>query len=306
MKIIILDGYTANPGDISWDPIAAYGQLSSYGHTKVEEIITKGKDAEVIITNAVPFHRATFAALPKLELLCVISTGYNHIDVDAAREFGVAVTNVPGYSTDAVAQHTIALLLELTNLVALHNESVQRGDYYDAQDDCYFLSPLTLLAGKTLGIIGYGNIGQKVGFIGQALGMKVIPYSKDPKGAQQADVVTLHCPLTLKNQHMVDESFINNMKDGAILLNTARGGLIDETALAAALQCGKLAGAGLDALTIEPPRRESPSPLLGISNCIITPHNAWMPRETREQLIQTAAENIESFLAGGRLNRVDK
>lgn len=306
MKIAIIDGYTTNPGDLSWEPITMYGSISVYAHTQMEDISSIAGNAEIIVVNAVPFNRSTFASLPNLRMLSVISTGYNHIDLDAAREFGVAVANAPGYSTDAVAQHTIALLLAITNRVDLHNQSVQRGDYFDVLDDCYFLSPLMLLSGKTLGIIGFGNIGQKVGAIGKALGMKVIPYSKNPQEAQMADVVSLHCPLTHENRHMINESFIGNMKDGAILLNTARGGLIDENALADALQSGKLYGAGLDALAVEPPLRDKPSPLLGIPNCIITPHNAWTPTETRQQLIQIAAANIGSFLSGGRLNRVDR
>lgn len=306
MKIAILDAHTTNPGDLSWDPIAAYGRLAVYDYTLPAEIVSHTGDAEIIVANAVPFDRDAFAALPNLKFLDVMSTGYNHIDLKAAKEFGVAVANVPGYSTDAVAQHTIALLLALTNKVALHNESVQRGDYFDAQDDCYFLSPLTLLAGKTFGIIGYGNIGKKAGAIAAAFGMEVIPYSKDPKRAQRADVVSLHCPLTPENRQIINESFIANMKTGAILINTARGGLVDEKALADALESGKLSGAGVDTLTVEPPKRENPSPLMGLGNCVITPHNAWMPVETRELLIQITADNIGSFLAGGRLNRVDQ
>jgi len=305
MKITILDGYTTNAGDISWDPIAAYGQLSVFDHTLPEEISSHAADAEIIVANAVPFDRNAFAVLPNLKFLDIMSTGYNHVDLDAAREFGVAVANVPGYSTDAVAQHTIALLLALTNKVSLHDESVRRGDYFDAEDDCYFLSPLTLLAGKTFGIIGYGNIGKKVGVIAAALGMEVIPYSTDPIGARKADVVSLHCPLTMENRGMINETFIGDMKTGAILINTARGGLVDEKALADALRSGKLSGAGLDVLTVEPPKRENPSPLMGLGNCVITPHNAWMPVETRELLVQIAADNIGSFLAGGLFNRVD-
>ena len=304
MNIAILEGYTTNPGDLSWEPIAALGSLAVYDFTSLSEIQTRGEHVEIIVTNALPFDAEMLSMLPDLKLLSVLSTGYNHIDIEAARENGIAVTNVPGYASDAVAQHTIALLLELTNQVALHNESVQRGDYFDVHGDCYFLRPLTLLAGKTLGIVGYGNIGKKVGSIGEALGMKVIPYSQDPKGAMAADVVSLHCPLTDKNQRMVDKSFIDNMKSGALLLNTARGGLIDEHALAEALRTGKLGGAGLDALTEEPPKREAPGPLFGLPNCIITPHNAWMPVETRNLLIQSAAANIKSFLSGGLLNRI--
>lgn len=307
MKITILDGYTTNPGDISWAPIEACTQetLMVYESTTPEDLAARAAGAQILVSNALQFGREEFRELPDLKLLCLISTGYSHVDLAAARQAGVAVTNTPGYSTEAVAQHTIALLLELTNQVALHDRSVREGGYFDIPYDCYFVKPLTLLAGKTLGIIGYGNIGRKVGHIAAALGMEVIPYSRDPEGARRADVVSLHCPLTRETRHLINTEFIHGMKDGALLLNTARGSLVDEAALAHALETGKLAGAGLDVLVTEPQRRENPSPLLGAPNCVVTPHNAWMPRESRQRLIHMAAENIVSFLEGGRLNRVD-
>jgi glycerate dehydrogenase len=305
MKITILDGYTTNPGDLSWEPISALGQLTVFDNTMENDVPALAYDTEVIVSAGTTFSRKTLAALPNLKLLALISTGYSHVDLSAARELGIAVTNAPGYSTDAVAQHTIALLLELTNQVGLHNQAVQGGAFFNHPYDCFILRPLHLLSGKTLGIIGYGNIGRKVGVIAEALGMKVIPYSKDPEGAIAADVISLHCPLAAENHHMVDHDFIKKMKDGALLLNTARGGLIDEVALAEALKSGKLSGAGLDVLTVEPPRKEDSNPLFGIENCFITPHNAWMPNETRALLIQTAAESIESFLKGEMLNRVE-
>ena len=307
MKITILEGYTTNPGDISWAPIEACTQetLTVYESTAPEDLATRAAGAGILVTNALPFGAEEFRQLPDLKLLCLISTGYSHVDLAAAKAAGVAVANTPGYSTEAVAQHTIALLLELTNQVALHDRSIRDGDYFDIPYDCYFARPLTLLAGKTLGIIGYGNIGRKVGRIAAALGMDVIPYSKDPEAARRADVVSLHCPLTEETRGMINAGFIHGMKGGALILNTARGSLVDEDALAHALHTGKLAGAGLDVLIDEPPRREAPSPLLNAPNCVITPHNAWMPRETRQRLIHMAAENILSFLEGGRLNRVD-
>ena len=305
MKITIVDGYNTNPGDLSWASISALGQLTVFENTMEQDVPALAFDADIIVSADLPFTRKTLAALPNLKMLALISTGYSHVDLTAAKDLSIAVTNAPGYSTDAVAQHTIALLLELTNQVGLHNQAVQDGYYTDFSHTCFTLRPLHLLSGKTLGIVGYGNIGRKVGAIAEALGMKIIPYSKDPEGAITADILSLHCPLTEKNHHMVNADFIKKMKDGALLLNTARGGLVDEFALAEALKSGKLSGAGLDVLTVEPPRKEDSNPLFGIDNCFITPHNAWMPNETRALLIQTAAESIESFLMGGTLNRVD-
>lgn len=305
MKITIVDGYNTNPGDLSWASINALGQLTVFESTPAVDVPALAYDADIIVSADIPFTRNILAALPNLKLLALLSTGYSHVDLTAAKELGIAVTNAPGYSTDAVAQHTIALLLELTNQVGLHNQAVQDGRYTDFSHSCFTLRPLHLLSGKTLGIVGYGNIGRKVGAIAEALGMKVIPFSEDPEGAIAADVVSLHCPLTSENHHMVNGDFIKKMKDGALFVNTARGGLVDEFALAEALKSGKISGAGLDVLTVEPPRRKDPNPLIGIKNCFITPHNAWMPIETRALLIQTAATSIESFLAGGKLNRVD-
>ena len=305
MKITIVDGYTTNPGDLSWEPIRTLGQLTVFDNMSEEDVPKMAFDADVIISCSVPFSRETLASLPNLKLLALFSTGYSHVDVDAAKGLGIAVCNAPEYSTDAVAQHTIALLLELTNQVGLHNQAVQDGYYTDYPYACFILKPMHLLAGKTLGIVGYGNIGRKVGEIAEALGMKVIAYSKDPEGAVAADVVSLHCPLTENNREMVDADFIKKMKDGALLLNTARGGLIDEFALSDALKSGKLSGAGLDVLTEEPPRKEGVNPLFGIENCFITPHHAWMPSETRGLLIQTVADGIKSFQTGETLYRVD-
>jgi glycerate dehydrogenase len=305
MKITIVDGYTTNSGDLSWEPISNLGELTVFDNMDEDDVPKLAYDADIIISCSVPFSRKTLAALPNLKLLALFSTGYSHVDVTAAKELGIAVCNAPEYSTEAVAQHTIALLLELTNQVGLHNQAVQDGYYTDYPHACFILKPMHLLAGKTLGIIGYGNIGRRVGVIAEALGMKVIPYSKDPEGAVAADVVSLHSPLTDKNRLMVNADFIKKMKDGALLLNTARGGLIDEFALAEALKSGKLSGTGLDVLTVEPPRKEDANPLFGIENCFITPHHAWMPSETRALLIQTVASGIESFQKGGTLNRVD-
>ena len=231
------------------------------------------------------------------------ATGYNNIDVAAAADLGIAVTNIPAYSTDAVAQHTIALILELSNHVGLHNSSVQQGQWSDCKYFCYWKKPVMLLAGKSLGIIGYGAIGRRVAEIAKALGMTVNVYSEDPESAMKSDFVSLHCPLTEDNKRMVDSQFIVNMKPGAVLINTARGGLVDERALADALKSGFLSAAAVDVLESEPPSIDCP--LIGLDNCIITPHIAWAPKEMRQAVIDILAENLESWLQGGRLNRVE-
>jgi glycerate dehydrogenase len=225
--------------------------------------------------------------------------------MEAAREKGIAVTNVPDYSTEAVAQHTLALLLELSNQVGAHNKTIQDGKWYDIPDDCFCVKPLTLLAGKSIGIVGSGKIGSRVGIIAKALGMEVIIFSKDPQGARQADVLSLHCPLTHENREMINKEFIGGMKDGALLINTARGGLINENDLAQALKNGKLGGAALDVLAVEPPIKENPSPMIGLDNCIITPHHAWMPLETRKKLIEISVGNLSAYLGKQIVNRVD-
>ena len=223
-----------------------------------------------------------------LKYIGIGATGFNHIDLEAAKDLSVAVTNIPAYSTDAVAQHAIALLLQITN---------RPGTYDDVET-----TPLTLLNGKSIGIVGYGNIGRKVGEIAASLGMEVIPYSVDPERAVRSDVLSLNCPLTEENRHMVNREFIGRMQDGAILINTARGGLVDEEALAQALKSGKLKAAGLDVLEQEPP--EETCPLLGLENCVITPHVAFTPKETREKIIELLAENLKSYIEGGNLNRI--
>ena len=263
-------------------------ELEYYLTSSEEEAKSRLTDAEAVFIDSFPIGRELMEANPQLNYIGIGATGFNHIDLDAARELGVAVTNIPAYSTDAVAQHAAALLLQLTNYP---------GTYVDNDT-----TPPMLLNGKTMGIVGYGNIGRKLGEIAEALGMKVIPYSKDPERAVKADVVSLNCPLTEQNTRMVDHDFIAKMKDGAILINTARGGLVDEEALAEALKIGKIKAAGLDVLTKEPP--DESCPLLGLKNCIITPHIAFTPKETREKIIDILAENLESFLNGGKANRI--
>ena len=305
MKLIVLDGYTTNPGDLSWAGLGSLGELYVYPRSTRDEAIIRIRDAQGVFVNAVGIDREMMDQAKNLEYIGVLSTGYNSIDIAAAREKGIAVTNVPDYSTEAVAQHTIALLLELTNQVGIHNQSIQGGKWYEISDDCFCVKPLTLLAGKTLGIVGGGKIGSRVGIIAKALGMDVIIYSKDPEGAQGADVVSLHCPLTIENREMINKGFIAGMKDDSFLINTARGGLVNENDLAEALKNGKLRGAALDVLALEPPIKENPSPLIGLPNCIVTPHHAWMPLEARGKLIALAVENFQSYLNKNPINRVD-
>lgn len=305
MKIVVLDGYTTNPGDLSWNKIKELGQLVVYDRTLPQEIVARAKDAEVVIVNITELTEDILRQLPKLKLISIMATGYNNVDISTARAQGIAVCNTPAYSTEAVSQHTIALLLEIANHVALHSDSVHKGAWQKCPDDCFYIKPLTLLDGKTLGIIGYGNIGKRVGRIAEALGMKVIPYSQNPEAAIKADVISLHCPLTPENRRIINSEFISKMKNGAILLNTSRGELIDETALSEALISGKIAAAGVDVLKTEPPKSIESCSLIGAPNCFITPHNAWTPLETRRLLLNIAYKNIESFVNGETLNRVD-
>lgn len=303
MDIVVLDGYTINPGDLSWDNLEKLGDsLTVYDLTPAEELINRIGKKEVIMTSKCFITREIIEKCPDLKYIGSMATGYNNIDVKAAAEAGIVVTNVPAYSTDAVAQHTIALLLELANNAGLHNASVQSGDWSRCEHFCYWKKPVTLLAGKSIGIIGYGAIGSKVAEIARALGMAVNIYSRDPEAAVSSDVVSLHCPLTEENAKMIDADFISRMKPGAFLINTARGGLVDEYALAGALRSGRLGGAAVDVISREPASEDCP--LLGLSNCIITPHMAWSPEEMRQAVIDTITENLKSWMDGNTINQV--
>ena len=303
MDIVVLDGYTINPGDLSWDSLEKLGDsLTLYDLTPAEELINRIGKKEVIMTSKCFITREIIEKCPDLKYIGSMATGYNNIDVKAAAEAGIVVTNVPAYSTDAVAQHTIALLLELANNAGLHNASVQSGDWSRCEHFCYWKRPVTLLAGKSIGIIGYGAIGSKVAEIARALGMTVNIYSRDPEAAVSSDVVSLHCPLTEENAKMIDADFISRMKPGAFLINTARGGLVDEYALAGALRSGRLGGAAVDVISREPASEDCP--LLGLSNCIITPHMAWSPEEMRQAVIDTITENLKSWMDGNTINQV--
>lgn len=316
MKIVILDAYAANPGDLSWDEFAALGDLTVYDRTAQEDAAARIGDAEVVFINKVRLTDEIFAACPNLKLVSILATGYNIVDLAAAKRRGITVCNVPGYSTRAVVQMTFALLLEICQQVGLHSGAVHTGRWQTCPDFCFWDRPLIELDGKTMGIVGYGAIGSAVGTVAQALGMKLLVTARHekpvPEGARfvslpellaQSDVVSLHCPQTAENARMIDAGALAQMKDGAILLNTARGGLLDEQAVADALRSGKLLAAGMDVVSAEPIRAYNP--LLTAPNCFLTPHIAWAPLETRRRLQAISAENLRAFLAGKPQNVVN-
>ena len=316
MKIVILDAYAANPGDLSWDEFAALGELTVYDRTAQEYAAARIGDAEVVFINKVRLTDDIFAACPNLKLVSILATGYNIVDLAAAKRRGITVCNVPGYSTRAVVQMTFALLLEICQQVGLHSGAVHTGQWQSCPDFCFWDRPLIELDGKTMGIVGYGAIGSAVGTVAQALGMKLLVTARHekpvPEGARfvslpellaQSDVVSLHCPQTPENARMIDAGALAQMKDGAILLNTARGGLLDEQAVADALRSGKLLAAGMDVVSAEPIRADNP--LLTAPNCFLTPHIAWAPLETRRRLQAISAENLRAFLAGKPQNVVN-
>lgn len=316
MKIVILDAYAANPGDLSWDEFAALGDLTVYDRTAQEDAAARIGDAEVVFINKVRLTDEIFAACPNLKLVSILATGYNIVDLAAAKRRGITVCNVPGYSTRAVVQMTFALLLEICQQVGLHSGAVHTGRWQTCPDFCFWDRPLIELDGKTMGIVGYGAIGSAVGTVAQALGMKLLVTARHerpvPEGARfvslpellaQSDVVSLHCPQTAENARMIDAGALAQMKDGAILLNTARGGLLDEQAVADALRSGKLLAAGMDVVSAEPIRADNP--LLTAPNCFLTPHIAWAPLETRRRLQAISAENLRAFLEGKPQNVVN-
>mgnify|MGYP000008174732 FL=1 len=316
MKIVILDAYAANPGDLSWDEFAALGELTVYDRTAQEDAAARIGDAEVVFINKVRLTDEIFAACPNLKLVSILATGYNIVDLAAAKRRGITVCNVPGYSTRAVVQMTFALLLEICQQVGLHSGAVHTGRWQTCPDFCFWDRPLIELDGKTMGIVGYGAIGSAVGTVAQALGMKLLVTARHerpvPEGARfvslpellaQSDVVSLHCPQTAENARMINAGALAQMKDGAILLNTARGGLLDEQAVADALRSGKLLAAGMDVVSAEPIRADNP--LLTAPNCFLTPHIAWAPLETRRRLQAISAENLRAFLAGKPQNVVN-
>lgn len=305
MEIVLLDGYTINPGDLSWKRLELMSdKFTVFDKTPPERVASRIGLCDVLMTSKCRITREIMATSPNLKYIGLTATGYNNVDVKAAADLGIAVTNVPSYATDAVAQHTMALILEITNNVGLHNSSVQEGEWANSKYFCYWKKPVTLLAGKSIGIIGYGEIGKKVAELAKAFGMTVNIYSRDPEAAIKSDYVSLHCPLTPENEKMVNTQFLVNMKPGAVLINTARGGLVDERALADALKAGFIAGAATDVLTTEPP--EEDCPLIGLDNCILTPHMAWAPKEMRQLVIDTLADNLAAWLDDRIVNRVER
>ena len=302
MKFTILDAFSINPGDLSWKPLEDLCDFFPYDRTEDHEIEEHISGCDGFFVSKCPITRQVMESCPTLKFIGVTATGYDNVDLEAARDLGIAVCNVPAYSTEAVAQHTFALILELSNRVGSYDQSVQNGKWYETKDFTFIQEPLTLLDGKSLGIIGYGNIGKRVARIGEAFGMKINIYSRDKQAAMTSDILTLHCPLTPETQGFINADFIGAMKDGAILINTARGALVNEGDLADALRSGKLAAAAVDVLAGEPPK--APHPLIGLPNCILTPHIAWMPKETRQRVIDICTDNLQSWLAGGDLNRL--
>lgn len=313
MRITILDGHTTNPGDLSWEPLHAFGDCAVHDRSAAAEIVPRAAGADVVLTNKTPLTRETIAALPQLKCIGVLATGYNVVDVAAARARGIPVCNVPEYGTPNVAQATFALLLELTNRVGRHAELVRAGRWSSCPDFCFWEGELVELAGLTLGVVGYGRIGRAVATIGRAFGMRILAWRRSPgddpecvgldRLLRESDVVSLHCPLTAETERLVNAATLATMKPTAFLVNTARGGLVDEAALAAALDAGRLAGAGLDVLAVEPPAISNP--LLAARNCIITPHVAWATREARRRLIEITADNVRAFVAGTPRNVVN-
>jgi glycerate dehydrogenase len=311
--IVITDGYTLNPGDLDWSAFNKLGSVTLYDRTAKDQIIGRCKDATVIITNKTAIDAQTIHECVKLKVIAVTATGYNVVSVAAAKSKGVVVCNVPAYGTDSVAQHTFAMLLELTNHVGDNNALVQKGEWASNIDWCFTKKPLIELSGKTLGIVGYGKIGQKVAEIGAAFGMKVIyinPSGRSGIGQAvsleklftESDVVTLHLPLKEDNKAFVNSSLLSLMKPSAFLINTSRGQLIDESDLAHALKNRMIAGAALDVLSVEPPPQNHP--LIGISTCLITPHNAWLSFEARQRIMNMTLQNVEMALAGSPQNLV--
>ena len=319
-NIVVLDGYTLNPGDLSWEGLQSLGHCELYERSTLPEVLKRARGAEIALVNKVVLNRETIFALPHLKYIGVTATGYNIVDTAAARERNIAVTNVPSYGTKSVAQMTFALLLELTQRAGHHAQTVREGRWSACPDFCYWDYPLLELDGLTMGIVGYGRIGRAVAGLAAAFGMKVIANSRSAGGMEreesttvrfadlealfrQSDIISLHCPLTPETKHLINAQRLSWMKPSAFLLNTSRGALIDEPALFEALESGRIAGAGLDVLAIEPPPADHP--LLRARNCLVTPHIAWATRAARSRLLEVAVANVQAFLAGQPRNVVN-
>lgn len=319
MKIVILDAFTSNPGDLSWDTIEEMGELTVYERTTPEEVLERCTGSEVIFTNKVILNSETIEQLPELKYIGVLATGTNVVDLNFAKEKGICVTNIPGYSTDSVVQHILALMLHFSSKVSVHNDAVQQGDWVNSIDFSFTLGTLNELSGKTLGIIGLGTIGRKLARVADAMGMKIVaahqssmdrlelPYEVEWLPVDEvfalADFLSLNCPLTPETEKVVNAEHLKKMKSSAIVINTGRGPLVDEQALTDALNNGTIAGAGLDVLSTEPPAGDNP--LLSAKNCVITPHIAWASREARARLIAIAADNLSAYLSGNPKNFVN-
>lgn len=319
-KIVILDGYTINPGDLSWEMFRTLGECRFYDRTPQELVAERCRDADIVLTSKAVFSKEVILKLPRLAYIGVLATGYNVIDLAAAGERGIVVTNIPAYSTEAVAQMVFSLLLDFCSHAREHSEGVKRGKWSECPDFCYWDFPIIELAGKTMGIVGFGSIGQQTARIASAMGMKVIVWSRTRKEAEmgfpfvwadslqellgQSDVVSLHCPLFPQTHHMINKETLSFMKPDGILINTARGALVDEKALADALREKKIAGAALDVLEQEPPKKDNP--LFLLENCLITPHIAWAAREARTRLIDLAYRNLKGYLEGSPINVVGR
>ncbi len=319
INIVILDGYTENPGDLTWDGFKALGNLTVYDRTPADKIISRIGTAELIITNKTPITKEVLDACPNIAYIGVLATGYNVIDTEAAKAKGIPVCNIPTYGTTAVAQFTFALLLELCHHVGAHDKAVKDGRWNSCPDFCFWDYPLVELMGKTIGIIGFGRIGQKVAQIASAYEMQVLAYDEYPNKSLEtanihyvslddllirSDVISLHCPLFPSTQGIINKNSIRKMKDGVMIINTSRGPLIAEQDLADALNAGKVAGAAVDVVSAEPIRADNP--LITAKNCMITPHIAWAPKESRIRLMNIAVDNLKSFLTGKPINVVNR
>lgn len=318
MKIVILDGFTTNPGDLSWDWLREYGELTVYDRTKKEEILPRCRDAEIVITNKTPLTRTEIDGMPRLRFVALLSTGYNIADGAYLREKGIPLVNIPAYSTNAVAQLVFSFITAFTNAVALHSDAVHGGEWAACPDFCFWKTPLAELQGKTLGVVGFGKIGQKVADIAAAFDMRILAVSGHETDqsarknfrwvdmdtlARESDFITLHCPLTAATEGLVNAAFLSKCKKTAVLINTSRGPVVDGQALADALNGGRIAGAGLDVLCVEPPRADDP--LLHAKNCLITPHIAWAGFETRARLMSILKENFAAFFRGEPIHVVN-
>lgn len=319
MKIVVLDGYTLNPGDISWEGLEALGEVTVYDRTKEEDVIARIGDADVVYTNKTPVTRETLEACDNVKFIGVLATGYNIVDIDAAKEKGIPVSNIPTYGTAAVSQFAIALLLELCHHIGAHSDAVKAGEWTNNPDWCFWKYPLVELAGKTMGIIGFGRIGQDTAKIAQALGMKVLAYDayQNPELESetchyadldtllgQSDVISLHCPLFPSTEGIINKANIAKMKDGVMIINDSRGPLIVEKDLREALDSGKVAGAALDVVSTEPIQADNP--LIGAKNVILTPHIAWAPKKSRQRLMDIAVANLKAYVDGAPQNVVNK